>query len=166
MTDAPNDATDDWLDKSLEADQLTIDIDDDDDEPVGPPPSERELDAAQQLLAQWQSPDDFSNTKRAMCKRCLSGDYFNRPRLKFLHDAYVLAEFARLKASDSVRLAAASDQWPDGFVKLQGSNSQHRGHQHPWRTQTRARISACDGANSRSGGELDRARKFDPEISG
>lgn len=120
MTDAPNDATEDWLDKLLEADQLTSDIDDDDDEPVGPPPPERELDAAQQLLVQWQSPDDFSNTTLAMCKRCRSGDYFNRPRLKFLHDAYVLAEFARLKASDSVRLAAPSDQWPDGFVKLQG----------------------------------------------
>ena len=83
----PNDEVDDWIDQLLEADPLTVDIDDDDDEPVGPPPTESELDAAQQLLVQWQSPDDFSNTTLAMCKRCLSADYFNRPRLKFLHDA-------------------------------------------------------------------------------
>jgi hypothetical protein len=118
---APNDAMDDdWIDKLLEADPLTIDIDDDDDEPVGPPPTDSELDAAQRLLIQWQSPDDFSKTSLDMCKRCRSADYFNRPRLKFLHDAYVLAKFARLREPDSVRLAAASDQWPDGFIKLQG----------------------------------------------
>jgi hypothetical protein len=116
---APNDAMDDdWIDQLLEADPLTIDIDDDDEKPVGPPPTESELDAAQQLLVQWQSPDDFSNTTLAICKRCRSADYFNRPRLKFLHDAYVLAKFARLKEVDSVRLE--SDQWPDGFIKLQG----------------------------------------------
>ena len=97
---------------------MPADIDDDDDEPVGPPPTESELNAAQQLLVHWQSPDDFSNTTLAMCKRCRSADYFNRPRLKFLHDAYVLAKFARLQEADSVRLE--SDQWPDGFIKLQG----------------------------------------------
>jgi hypothetical protein len=115
---APNDATDDWIDQLLEADPLTIDIDDDDDEPVGPPPTESELDTARRLLGRWQSPEDFSNTTLAMCKRCRSADYFNRPRLKFLHDAYVLAKFARLREADSVHLGA--DQWPDGFIKLQG----------------------------------------------
>jgi hypothetical protein len=121
MSDAPNDAVDDWIDQLLAADPLTLeDFDDGDDEPVGPPPTESELDAAQQLLVQWQLPDDFSNTTLAMCKRCLSRDYFNRPRLKFLHDAYVLAKFARLKGADSVRLATPSDQWPDGFIKFQG----------------------------------------------
>jgi hypothetical protein len=114
----PNDEIDDWIDRPLEADPLPADIDDDDDEPVGPPPTESELHAAQQLLVHWQSPDDFSNTTLAMCKRCRSADYFNRPRLKFLHDAYVLAKFARLQEADSVRLE--SDQWPDGFIKLQG----------------------------------------------
>jgi len=114
----PNDEIDDWIDRPLEADPLPADIDDDDDEPVGPPPTESELNAAQQLLVHWQSPDDFSNTTLAMCKRCRSADYFNRPRLKFLHDAYVLAKFARLQEADSVRLE--SDQWPDGFIKLQG----------------------------------------------
>jgi hypothetical protein len=116
----PNDEVDDWIDQLLEANPLTIYIDDDVEEPVGPPPTESELDAAQHLLVLWQSLDDFSNTTLAMCRRCLSADYFNRPRLKFLHDAYVLAKFARLQGADSVRLAALFDQWPDGFIKLQG----------------------------------------------
>jgi hypothetical protein len=116
----PHDAFDDWIDKALEADPLPIDIDDeDDDEPVGPPPTESELDAGQQLLVQWQSPDDFSNTTLAMSKRCLAEDYFNRPRLKFLREAYVLAKFAKLKEVESVRLAPPSDRWPDGFIELQ-----------------------------------------------
>jgi hypothetical protein len=46
----PNDEIDDWIDRPLEADPLPADIDDDDDEPVGPPPTESELNAAQQLL--------------------------------------------------------------------------------------------------------------------
>jgi hypothetical protein len=56
---APNDAIDDWIDRLLEADELIVDIDDNVDEPEGPPPTEKELDATQQLLVQWQSPDDF-----------------------------------------------------------------------------------------------------------
>jgi len=115
-----DDSLDDWIDKALEADPLTVDIDDDDDEPVGPPPTESELDAGQQLLVQWQSPQDFSSATLAMCKRCLSADYFNRPRLKFLHDAYVLAKFAKLVEAETVRLAPPADLWPDGFIKLEG----------------------------------------------
>jgi hypothetical protein len=120
MSDRPKDAIDDWIDRLLEADPLTVDIDDDVDEPIGPPPTEGELDVAQQLLVQWRSPDEFSSATLAMCRRCSSADYFNRPRLKFLHDAYVLAKFSRLTGADSVRLVAPSDRWPDGFIKLHG----------------------------------------------
>jgi hypothetical protein len=120
---APDDAMDDdWIDKLLAADPLMIDIDDDDDddyEPVGPPPTENELDAAKHLLIRWQSSEDFSNTAFGMGKRCLSGDYFNQPQLNFLREAYVLAKFAELRGAESVRLGA--DQWPDGFIKLQGN---------------------------------------------
>jgi hypothetical protein len=120
MSEAPNDAIDDWIDQLLEADPLTIEMDDVDDEPVGPRPTESEMDTARQLLVQCQSPDDFSKTTLSMCRRCLSRDYFNRPKLNFLHDAYVLAKFAKLRGAESVRLAAPSDQWPDGFIKLRG----------------------------------------------
>jgi hypothetical protein len=47
-------------------------------------------------------------------------DWFNRPHLKFLHGAYVLAEFVGLIPVERVRLASASEQWPDGYVKLSG----------------------------------------------
>jgi hypothetical protein len=114
------DDIDDWLDKALEADPLPIGDDDDNDSELrGPPLDDSELDAGQLILTQWQSPQEFSKATLAMCKRCPSRNYFNRPRLKFLHDAYVLAEFAMLREPESVRLAAPSDQWPDGFIKLE-----------------------------------------------
>jgi hypothetical protein len=40
-------------------------------------------------------------------------------RLKFLHNAHVLAKFARLQSVDQVRLADHDENWPDGFVKIQ-----------------------------------------------
>jgi hypothetical protein len=111
------DEFDDWIDKVCEADPLTIEAD---DEPRGPPLTDSDLDAGLALLIQWQSAQTFASTTGAMCRRCRSSDYFNRPRLKFLHDAYVLADFARLKEVEAVRLANPSDQWPDGYVKLRG----------------------------------------------
>jgi len=38
--------------------------------------------------------------------------------MKFLHDAYVLAEFADRMCVDKVRLQRRSEQWPDGFVEV------------------------------------------------
>ena len=42
-----------------------------------------------------------------------------RPDLKFLHDAFVLAEVVDHLAVDQVRLAAPADQWPDGYVRAE-----------------------------------------------
>jgi hypothetical protein len=111
------DEFDDWIDKMCEADPPSIE---EDDEPRGPPLTDSDLDAGLALLIQWQSPQTFASATGAMCRRCRSSDYFNRARLKFLHDAYVLAAFARLKEVKEVRLANPADQWPDGYVKLQG----------------------------------------------
>jgi hypothetical protein len=55
-----------------------------------------------------------------LCDRCSSEDWFNRPHLKFLHDAYVLAEFVGLVLVDRVRLAGAPERWPDGYVEIGG----------------------------------------------
>ena len=148
-----NDMDDDWIDQLLEADPFTIDIDDDDVELVGPPPTKSELDAAQRLLGQWQSPEDFSYTALTMCKRCRSGDYFNQPQLNFLREAYVIAKFGSLQGIDGVRLG--SDQWPDGFIKFQGKTynvevtSTHGGRK-LGQEYRRSR-----GLIPRSGGELD-----------
>jgi hypothetical protein len=44
-------------------------------------------------------------------------DRFNSPRLAFLRDAILLAEFAlKLDGAKSVRLAAWADRFPDGYV--------------------------------------------------
>jgi hypothetical protein len=112
----PNDSLDDWIDAACETEQPPID---EDEEPVGPPLTDAELDAGLRVLVEWQSSQDFSTATQALCRRCQSSDYFNRPKLKFLHDAYVIAEFANLLDTHGVRLADPSDQWPDGFVRLQ-----------------------------------------------
>ena len=117
MRFVPNDSLEDLIDQALEADPMSID---DDDEPRGPPLTDDELDAGRQFLIEWRSPQDFSDKTQTMCGRCRSGDYFNQPRLKFLHDAYVLTKFVKLKQAESIRLAAPSERWPDGFVKLEG----------------------------------------------
>lgn len=109
---------DEWIDKVLAGDPLLIE--EEEEEPIGPPLSDSELDAGQRLLIKWQSPQNFSDTTNALCSRCKSAAYFNQPQLKYLHDAYVLAKFARLQKAESVRLAAPSDQWPDGFMKFDG----------------------------------------------
>jgi hypothetical protein len=107
---------DEWIDKVLAGDPLLIE--EEEEEPIGPPLSDSELDAGQRLLIKWQSPQNFSDTTNALCSRCKSAAYFNQPQLKYLHDAYVLAKFARLQKAESVRLAAASNQWPDGFIEF------------------------------------------------
>ncbi|MGB8607148.1 hypothetical protein [Bradyrhizobium sp.] len=93
----------------------------DDEEPLGPPLTQEEIEDAQSRLACWQPSQIFSDDTKALCNRCLSSDYFQQPRLKFLHDAYVVAKFAGLRGVDQVRLAARHENWPDGFVKIQNS---------------------------------------------
>jgi hypothetical protein len=77
---------------------------------------------AQLRLAAFQAPAAFAALTNALCDRCGSEDWFNRPYLKFLHDAYVLAEFVTLAPVESVRLAGASEQWPDGYVRVSGKS--------------------------------------------
>lgn len=94
-----------------------IGFDDEVDARFGPPLTEDELRQGAERLARWQAPEAFSKDTLEMCERCSSPDYFNRPRLKFLHDAYVLAQFARRAGVDGVRLASPTEQWPDGYVR-------------------------------------------------
>jgi hypothetical protein len=113
------DPTDDWIDNATEADPIELDIDEF-EEPSGPPLSAEEVEAARASLAQRQSPEAFKAAVDAVCARCVSRDWFNRPQLKFLHDAFVLARFARHQRVDEVCLAEPSAQWPDGFVRVAG----------------------------------------------
>jgi hypothetical protein len=121
-TPAQPQSTDDldkWIDSVCENDPIEVAefIDDDDDE-VGPPLSKDEIRQAWDNLSRWQLPTDFRSAVRSLCKRCNSHDWFNRPNLKFLHDAFVLAEVVGHLAIDQVRLAAPTDQWPDGYVRV------------------------------------------------
>jgi hypothetical protein len=113
------DPINDWIDKAVEADTVEFDIDEF-NEPSGPPLSPEEIEAARVSLTRWQDPGAFKVEVDALCRRCASNDWFNRPQLKFLHDAFVLSRFAVQSRVNEVRLAQASAQWPDGFVRIVG----------------------------------------------
>jgi hypothetical protein len=84
--------------------------------------SENELTKAKDDLEQCRSSADFRKTVLGLCSRCGSSQFFNSPHCSFLRDAFVVAEFARHKNADRVRLARSSDQWPDGFVTIGGKD--------------------------------------------
>jgi hypothetical protein len=89
---APRDALDAWIDQVCEADSFPPCVEEIEPE-RGPPLTRDECNAARIALAAWQAPRDFIAATKALSERCHSEDWFNRPHLKFLHDAYVLTEF-------------------------------------------------------------------------
>jgi hypothetical protein len=113
----PRDPLDDWIDRAIERDPIELDIDEF-DEPSRPPLSPKEIDAGRVSLARWQSPKAFKGEVDALCARCASEDWFRRPQLKFLHDAFVLARFAVQSHVDDVSLVTLPAQWPDGVVRV------------------------------------------------
>jgi hypothetical protein len=113
------DPIDEWIDQACEVDQPELEIDEF-GERTGPPLTPEDLAQARGALARWQSPDVFKAATDALCARCDSRDWFNRPQLKFLHDAFILARFARAEDVESVCLAGPSEEWPDGFVRCGG----------------------------------------------
>jgi hypothetical protein len=77
--------------------------------------------AARLKLAAWHLPSAFGNAVCKFHKRCRSREIFNDPGLSFLLDAWSLAEFARRKGDiDQVRMADPNEQWPDGYILVQG----------------------------------------------
>ncbi len=113
------DPLDKWIDDACEADPLPPLVEEP-EPPRDPPLSAAERRDAQFSLAKFQAPSDFVTLTQSLCDRCSSEDWFNRPHLKFLHDAYVLAEFVGLVLVDRVRLAGAPERWPDGYVEIGG----------------------------------------------
>jgi hypothetical protein len=120
------DSLDEWLfDEVCEADPLPDDLDDDNDDhdddtsAIGPPLSPEEIQAARVRLSRWQCAEAFRADTEALRERCARQDYFLQSRLKFLHNAHVLAKFARLQSVDQVRLAGHDETWPDGYVVIQ-----------------------------------------------
>ena len=85
---------------------------------IAPPLTPNELKRVHEELAVWHSPADTRQAADNLTKRCRSSEIFQNPRLKFLLDAWTLAIFVGHKPVDRVRLAAASDRWPDGYVQI------------------------------------------------
>jgi hypothetical protein len=116
------DELDDWLDQALAADPLELElelVDSDDKEVIAIPlRSADELTNARANLTAWQSPMDFQRTVKALHTGCRSGDIFNNPRLKFLLDAWILAELTLRQPVDLVRLTCPNEQWPDGQIRI------------------------------------------------
>jgi hypothetical protein len=159
----PGDPLDDLIEKACDADPLPPI---EEDEPIpGTLLSAAEIARERSRLADWQPSDAFITTSNALRTRCRASDFFNRPELKFLSDAYVLAEFVRLYRLDGVRLARADEQWPDGMIKSSGKEHNIEVNKHPRGTAARKRASDDLKAETRPGNRLDRTRRLYPEIS-
>jgi hypothetical protein len=89
-----------------------------DEDEIAPPLVPNELKRVHEELTVWHSPADFRQAADNLMKRCRPSEIFQNPRLKFLLDAWTLAIFVGHKPVDRVRLAAASDRWPDGYVQI------------------------------------------------
>jgi hypothetical protein len=86
--------------------------------------SDDELRIEREKLEIWCTPQEFHDKVDALAGKFSLEERFNSPRLAFLRDAILLTEFAfKLGGATSVRLAAASDQFPDGYVTMQGSKT-------------------------------------------
>jgi len=85
--------------------------------------SDDELRIEREKLEAWCTPQEFHNQVDALAAKFSLEDRFNSPRLAFLRDAILLTEFALKSGATSVRLAAEADQFPDGYVTVQGTKT-------------------------------------------
>jgi hypothetical protein len=86
--------------------------------------SEHDLKIERANLEIWCTPQEFHNKVDTLAAKFSLEDRFNSPRLAFLRDAILLAEFAlKLGGAKSVRLATEFDQFPDGFVTTQDNKT-------------------------------------------
>ena len=80
--------------------------------------SDEDLKSARANLEVWCSPQEFIQKIEVLAKKITSETLFNSPKLRFLLDAMILGKFARqLDDARRVRLTAAADRFPDGFVE-------------------------------------------------
>ena len=79
--------------------------------------SDEEIRKARADLAAWHAPQEFFTKVESISNKVTSKELFNSPKLGFLLDAMILAEYAvKLPGARSVRLATESERFPDGFV--------------------------------------------------
>jgi hypothetical protein len=86
--------------------------------------SDDELRIERERLEVWCTPQDFHDKVDVLAAKFSLEDRFNSPRLAFIRDAILLVEFSlNLSGATSVRLAAESEQYPDGYVTVQGTKT-------------------------------------------
>lgn len=79
-----------------------------------------DLQEARADLAVWCSPNEFASKIQALERQTSNYERFISPKVKFIRDAWVLAEFAIRQSADRVRLAKETERFPDGFVEVRG----------------------------------------------
>lgn len=72
-----------------------------------------------QRLAQWQAPEEMMRLVEPINSTTL----FNQGGLAFLRDAWIAAEFGRIRKAERVRLV--DDAWPDFELELDGQNERY-----------------------------------------
>lgn len=87
------------------------------------PLTDDELRNEREKLGIWCTPQVFHDKVDALAGKFSLEDRFNSPRLAFLRDAILLSEFALKSGALSLRLAAVSEQFPDGYVTIQGNKT-------------------------------------------
>ena len=77
-----------------------------------------EITELERRLAQWQTPKAMSSLVDDAMNQVGSVDLFNQGGLALLRDAWIAAEFGRIRQAEQVRLVA--DTWPDFELKIDG----------------------------------------------
>ncbi len=80
-------------------------------------PSDAEMNAARQALARWQTPKAFVSKVESFARLVRSSTLFNKPNAAFLLDAIPIAELAKYRAMQSVRLVEQKEGLNDGQFK-------------------------------------------------
>ncbi len=77
-------------------------------------PTDAEMNAARKALARWQTPEEFEAKVKSFSSLVKSSTLFNKANACFLLDAIPIAEFARYRALQFVRLAEQHERVNDG----------------------------------------------------
>jgi hypothetical protein len=83
-------------------------------------PSDAEMKAARNALAQWQTPKDFLAKVSSFAPLIKSSTLFNKNSAGFLLDAIPIAEFSKHRTIESLRLAEQREQSNDGQFRNLG----------------------------------------------
>ena len=79
-----------------------------------------ELATHRDWLSCWRVPAEMAAYVAAVNERMGSADFIRQGGIEFLRDAWLAAEFGRLRQCEEVRLVAEGRQWPDFEARQAG----------------------------------------------